>query len=246
MPRLPRFHPDTSPAWFTQRNPQFDLASVLRRSCFYPACGTDGSVVRLYSRFFHSFIYVDWYYSEEQVRTLLEGKRTGFLGYDPVKREDVTDQMPWLHDDPRMYWMLREQICEPRDRCEPYALWCVFERNRDVSPSFGPKRFSILFVGYEAVAAYRELYVANNLAPDGIAVICPGTGYGLNWTDFRQADSVFHRAVIDSLIRSGRQTLWLATDQFSIEDGSHLFRWPHLITLPMAGEHLQLVLHLPA
>ncbi|MCF8227153.1 MAG: hypothetical protein K9J30_14850 [Bacteroidales bacterium] len=49
----------------------------------------------------------------------------------------------------------------------------------------GPKRFSLLYLGGEGVASYQALYWTNQMKPKALAIIQPGTGFGLNWTDFR-------------------------------------------------------------
>jgi hypothetical protein len=44
----------------------------------------------------------------------------------------------------------------------------------------------LLYIGGEGVATYQALYWSNKTAPKALAIIQPGTGFGLNWTDFRE------------------------------------------------------------
>jgi hypothetical protein len=62
------------------------------------------------------------------------------------------------------------------------------EREKDFDETHGPERFSLLYICGEGVATYLQLYNANNIVPIAIAVIQPGTGWGFNWTDFRDEE----------------------------------------------------------
>ena len=70
-----------------------------------------------------------------------------------------------------------------------------FVRKSDQPEDHGPQRFSFLQVAHEGVAAFQALYVANGIAPRGIAVIQPGTGSGGNWTSFENPRGVLARMV---------------------------------------------------
>ena len=67
---------------------------------------------------------------------------------------------------------------------KPFATWFVFQRDGGLDNEHDAERFSLLYLCADGVAAYQALYLANNCSPLGIAIIQPGTGFGLNWTDF--------------------------------------------------------------
>jgi len=62
--------------------------------------------------------------------------------------------------------------------------------------SYNPKRFSLLYIGGEGVATYQALYLSNRIKPKIVTVINPGTGFGLNWTDFRERNKIFGRTIL--------------------------------------------------
>jgi hypothetical protein len=68
----------------------------------------------------------------------------------------------------------------------PFMQWVVYERDACRDESHGLKRFSLLYIGGEGVATYQALYWSNRQRPKAMAIIQPGTGFGLNWTDFRE------------------------------------------------------------
>jgi len=79
---------------------------------------------------------------------------------------------------------------------EPYCSWSIFQRGEDVPPDHGPSRFSLLYLCADGVAAFQALYTANSASPKAVAVIQPGTSFGLNWTNFEDPTLVFARNVL--------------------------------------------------
>ena len=70
-----------------------------------------------------------------------------------------------------------------------------FERDPEFGKEHGPQRFSLLYLGAEGAAAYSGLYLANKITPKAMAIIQPGTGFGLNWTDFTDFDAPLAKTV---------------------------------------------------
>jgi hypothetical protein len=48
------------------------------------------------------------------------------------------------------------------------------------------------------VAAFQALYHGNHCAPDVLAIIQSGEGFGRNWTDFRDVDKILGRSVLQN------------------------------------------------
>ena len=76
---------------------------------------------------------------------------------------------------------------------EPFALWAIFERHPDLDDFHGPQRFSLLHICGDGVATYEALYNSHRIQPAVLAIIRPGTGFGLNWTDFRDDRKILAR-----------------------------------------------------
>lgn len=207
-----------TPDWLTgdwetlSSSPNID--GILRDSLYYPASGDDGLPVRLLSGFIHSFVYVDYGVKLAE----LEQKLDGFSGYRRLGKchlqpDDLTPSgwrpkfKPTASEAGRLQQTMAMMRVDPN---AAYALWLVYERNKDRSPSWGADRFSLLFLYADSVAAYEPLYRARGLAPKVVCMIRPGTGFGGNWADFRDPDGTFHRVVMAPPEPHPR---WIITDR---------------------------------
>lgn len=172
----------------------FPLKEVLQNSFYYPSCGFDGGVVKdcnTIGREFKivSFLYCDYATGEQ---SLLQGKNT-FLGYHVLgsRRVSQSELTPdgWHPQFPPNFNLQNYQRF--RDEWKPFINWTVYERDQIREDNHGPERFSLLYLGGEGVATYQALYWTNKFTPKAIAIIQPGTGFGLNWTDFRDINGAF-------------------------------------------------------
>ncbi len=172
------------PGWLANASAGDDLPlrELLRDSMFYPACGLDGRPVQYFGGADHSFVYVDESWSREDVTTSLDT----FRGYrllftKPVEREALGIESFERH---------AIRLNKSRNfstRSHPffnYALWAVFERADGFDSDHGPDRFSLLYIGGEAVSAYWSLYWRHGVAPFAITLIKCDAFTG-NWTSFR-------------------------------------------------------------
>lgn len=77
--------PSMPPNWLLDITPEnfqhmrFPLTDILRDSLYYPSCGIDGTPVKYLGGSLHSFIYVDYGTTREQLMDALS--RRGFYGY---------------------------------------------------------------------------------------------------------------------------------------------------------------------
>jgi hypothetical protein len=79
---------------------------------------------------------------------------------------------------------------------EPFCVWAVFQRGDNLSSDYGPHRFSLLYFCADGVPTFQALYLSNKAAPKAIAVIQSGSGFGMNWTDFRDPGQILGRSVL--------------------------------------------------
>lgn len=175
------------------------LSQLLEESLYYPASGRDGDPVRYFGGHIHSFIYVDYGFEREEILKSLNDKHHGFKGYSIIHMRDVnkhelvprswTPEVARLAEESRQYspWVKT-----------PFALWCIFQRDAHNDDAHGPKRFSLLYVCGDGVATFQALYKANRKSPEVVAIIQPGTGFGGNWTDFRDQNKIFARSVLEN------------------------------------------------
>jgi hypothetical protein len=172
------------------------LADLLRDSCFYPASGRDSSPVLVANGCVHSFVYVDYGTSREASFPWFSPYEVLF--HRDVQRHEVvpagwSPSMPRQFDNPGLDG--RRRLMEAQQQAVPFAHWSVLQRKDGGSESVGPRLFSFLFLGGEAVASYQGLYLRNHITPKVVALIQPGHAFGGNWTNFYDPDAPFWQTV---------------------------------------------------
>jgi hypothetical protein len=177
------------------------ISDILEGSLYYPASGFDGSVIkecntRSRGLGVRSFVYCDYAVGEDAFLS----RNDDFLGYHvlegrPVGKEEMAPA-GWRPVVPP--GVSPERYTRYRHVWKPFAHWMVYERDADRGDEHGPARFSLLYVGGEGAATYQALYWSNRKSPTAIAIIRPGTGWGLNWTDFRHPDRPFAWVVMNN------------------------------------------------
>lgn len=171
--------------------PSIPLNDVLRGSCFYPSSGLDSSPVLLANGCVHSFVYVDYSINRNDFLRALD--YPGFSPYDRILSRDVqrheivppgwASLRPLRFDNPGGFDG-RQRLMEAQQRCTPFGHWSIWKRRPNRDERVGPRLFSFLFLGGEAVAAYQGLYERNGIVPKVMALIQPGHVMGDNWTNF--------------------------------------------------------------
>lgn len=169
-------------------NGTFPLSEVLKNSLFYPACDNDGGVVKDCNKNnqdlgVDTFIYCDYAFGEDRFNESIDS----FRGYKvfairTLKQNDLTPS-GWSPKLPPN--LTKEEYTRYSDAYKkPFAKWVVYERSDEMGDDFGPKRFSLIYIGGEGIATYQAIYWSNNACPKVLAIIQPGHAFGLNWTDF--------------------------------------------------------------
>lgn len=212
-----------TPSWLAEIENQdiFPLRLLLKDSLYYPASACDGDPVRLLGGFIHSFVYVEYVMNKTEVMADMQGERHGFRGYRlsmsrEVEQSELTPHgwqaTPLRPDDGNP---IAFQSLMP----SPFAIWAIFDRLPDFDDTHGPARFSLLHICGDGAATFEALYNTQQIQPDVLAIIRPGTGYGVNWTDFRDAQKVLGRLAFNN--RGGKPRYLL--QEFDVERGGY---WP--------------------
>ncbi len=174
------------------------LRYLLADSLYYPACDIDGGVVKYCNEHFDemgicSYVFADYATGEDRLEEYLDGFRGySLLAARTLRPSDIGADKPLQMPDgidPKEYLRYRQNW-------KPFAKWAVFERDIEFGEEHGPERFSLLYLGAEGAAAYSGLYLANKITPKAMAVIQPGTGFGLNWTDFTNPEAPLAKTVM--------------------------------------------------
>jgi hypothetical protein len=176
---------------------ELPLIELLKDSFYYPACEFDGAAIKHFGRAINSFVYCDYSVAQESLVERLDSFR-GYkligdrsLGMEELIPNGWTPQLPpYIHS---------SQYLKYKDHFKkPFAHWAVYERRDDYDENHGPMIFSMIYVGGEAVATYQALYWTNGVVAKGLAIIRPGTGFGLNWTNFFRGDAPLAWVVINN------------------------------------------------
>ena len=174
------------------------LNDLLDNSLYYPSCEFDGAIVKHYSKKIQSFIYCDYATGEDVFMNHLHD----FRGYDLVGnrslRQDELIPDGWQMQTPPHFNIEEYGKLDKKQLTKPFAHWAVYERSASFNESHGPKRFSLIYIGGEGVASYQALYWSNKKTAKVLAIIQPGTGFGLNWTDFRSKDGPLAWVVLNN------------------------------------------------
>ena len=179
-----------------ERN-NFPLKDLLEDSLFYPACDIDGGVIKYCNEHFDelgicSYVYADYATGEDR----LEEHLNDFRGYHLLASRELTPSDVGADKPvPIPEGINPDEYLRYKEDWKPFARWTVFERDSYYGEEHGPERFSLLYLGAEGVAAYVGLYLANGITPRAMAIIQPGHGFGLNWTDFTDPEGVLARIV---------------------------------------------------
>jgi len=179
----------------------FPLKQILANSLFYPASSFDGGVIKdcnknSTSLHIYSFIYCDYAPGKEAFLN----EQNSLKGYHVLGGRNVklSELIPngWEQKLPPDFNYNTYQ--KYKNNWKPFAYWTIYERDETKNEEHGPMRFSLLYIGGEAVATYQALYVSNKTKAKGLAIIQPGTGFGGNWTNFAQQDKALAWVIQDN------------------------------------------------
>lgn len=174
----------------------FPVGDILQQSLYYPAAGLDGDPIAALAGNFLSFVYVDYGVGQDDFLNAL--RSPGFRGYEILAQRSISQQELVPHG-----WTPKPPTPEDGDPLrysswiqKPFCEWVIFERSQGYRDDHGPRRLSLLYLAADGVASFQALYLGNGQCPGGVAVIQPGHGLGMNWTNFENQNGPFGRAVL--------------------------------------------------
>lgn len=223
-------------------NKLIPFKQLLEDSVYYPASGTDGAPVQYLHHLSRTFIYVDYNYSLERLKS--EMLNHGFMGYEIfaerlVREHEITPKNFRPHEFPS------KEDGDPRKPFDggwvhqpSYAYWTIWQRTADFGEEHGPIRFSLFNLCADGVASFDALYYTWETKPLVFRIIRPGTGYGLNWTDFRKPGQIMHRLAMNN--PAGAPEYMLMEKRLESEDDQGCY-WPEYSTVVEVFEHNQLL-----
>lgn len=179
----------------------FPIRQFLADSAYYPAAGTDFWPVLALAEHCRTFVFSDYCVPiEDAVKAL---KRLHPLTLEDVSREALLSGVAWQPENQpgshrgfpyvRPYALLaRFRVGSEDGRRYAGRVNYFFSESQDLDE----REVQLLYLGGEGVATYEALYCAHRVAPKVLAILRPGTGFGLNWTDFRATGDSLEAAVM--------------------------------------------------
>jgi hypothetical protein len=200
------------------------MEDLLCDSLFYPACWIDGNPIKFFNEHYDeygitSYVYVDYAMSSEE----LMSHEDSFRHYRIYASRELKEQELVV---PGFDWEEYASILSPEEKCHyqeivlgmfrerirPFARWLVYEREEDAPYGCGPERFSLLYIGGEAVATYAALFLSRRIAPKAVAIVRPGTGFGGNYTNFYDSQKALMKII----------NVGIEKPKFLLKDGNQL------------------------
>jgi hypothetical protein len=205
------------------------LKDILANSLYYAACETDGGVVKDCNTLnrdlgIENFIYADYALGEARLNQELNT----FYGYTVFASRNIlqSELIPngWTITLPpgltsQEYLIYSDQFKKP------FAKWVVYERVPEKDEEFGPKRFSLLYIGGEGIATYQALYWSNNSYPKVVAIIQPGLGFSNNWADFTAPDGYLSWVIFNHPNQNIPQQIYFGG--YMDKEDYQNFNWPN-------------------
>jgi len=188
------------PIWLSSDDFEFNVNDVLKDSLYYPASGFDFSPVKEFMGNIFSFFYVDYGKERTELLNVLKDEYKNFKGYKIIHQQKITqnDLAPngWtVNINPtRQDGNYRNSMNVNTNKS--FCEWIIFERDENIDDVHNPKRFSFLYLYGDGAASFQAAYLSNDIKPKIVAVIQPGHGFGLNWTNFTDRQQIFARSVL--------------------------------------------------
>ena len=173
------------------------LDSLLENSAYYPACRYDGDLIRLFNKILRdkgirSFIYCDYGANEDLVEREAKQNMRGYhvLAHRSVDISELTGHGM----NPRCFLPVR-RCGKVKSGGTFFCHWFIFARDDSFTDTHGPERFSLMYICAEGVTAYELFYNSREIMPKCVAIIQPGEGFGVNWTDFHKVGAPLYQAL---------------------------------------------------
>lgn len=205
--------PEAMPRWLED----FEAGNVFPREQFfasrivyYPGSGTDGQPVELFgsTHSAHSFLYVDYGVPQAAIEADLDHAARRFRGYHTLARIQLAER-----DLNHNQWVQHADFGESagnRNRyggTPPFGFLEVLERDHGLDDDHGARRFAVIFLGADGIAAYDALFCQKQFAVKPFALVIQDHGFGGNYDKYGQGGLLWRIAnQCDAL----PQFLWVA------------------------------------
>jgi hypothetical protein len=181
------------------------------RIVYYPGSGSDGYPLQIFGKAHaaHCFVFADYTYRAVGLwEQLAHDKHPGHpIGYHTLVVTKLSENELKPHGwTPHFILPSQEnRFARQQPNGGPYAIWSVMERTENLGEDHGPKRISLLHLGWEAVTAF-DAFFCQRSSKLPYAILLQDHGFGGNWTIFGGEASPLWKLVIDT---GKRPPAWL-------------------------------------
>ena len=190
---------------------------------YYPGSSFDGCLIETANKAHcvHSFLYVDYGVTREQVEEELS-KKDAIMGYHSIGR------VVWSHKDliPHGdYPIPIEYLSRVKNSdglveksVQPFCIMEIYERNEDKDDSCGAERFAVTYLFADGIATYYQLFVMHYKKAPWIFLL-QDHGFGGNYDKFGKG------GLLDDIIRDYQvrpEYVICGNSEAQMWDGYHL------------------------
>ena len=168
---------------------EIPMDDLLIDSLYYPACLTDGRPIKFCNTMWrklgiNSFVYCDFDLSEEAfIRELSTIRGYHVVAHRSLKPSEYLAPEWKLELLPEEAPHYKTTFLGRKTDFPPFGHWAVMERDDYKNELYGPKAFSLIYIGGEALATFQNLYCSRGIRPKMLCLIQCG-GFAGNWTSF--------------------------------------------------------------
>lgn len=158
------------------------MINWLEECVYYPCSGLHGTPVKLLSKRFNKFLYIDYMVDSDQLHSEMT---KGFKGYKAISEARTPPELvigkSW-HDYQEEH---RSQISKiPFTWENPFIVLYKLERMQDYDERHGPLNFEFMFCRSEAVSSYLSIFSQKRITPKCLVHIRSGMGFGGNYSKY--------------------------------------------------------------
>jgi len=173
------------------------IKNILKDSLFYAASGLDGTPIKYFNKRhqeygINTYVYCDYNIDRKEVIQNLES----IEGYELRKITNIP--IHEIYDSESLIRLEHEVKGRRYFSIKPYAISVELVRKSEFTDQHGANHINLLYIGGEGVITFKALYNNQNIKPKAVAIIRPGTGFGNNWTNFRDKKAPFAQAVMNN------------------------------------------------
>ena len=155
---------------------------------YYPGSYFDGCLIETANKAHcvHSFLYVDYGVTREQVEEELS-KKDAIRGYHSIGRVEWSHKDLMPQGDYQLPYELLTRVKDPgmfiAKNVQPFCIMEIYERNQDKDELWGAERIAVTYLFADGIATYYQLFVMQYEKAPWLFLL-QDHGFGCNYDSF--------------------------------------------------------------